>query len=179
MTGRTVIGNTRMVEIRSCERRGVVAYRTILVGTNRHMSNRHPDRMSIVVAGRTFIDNALVAEYGRPETTTRGVTNTAIRRRWHVIDLGILAGGIGAIVAGITTHTLHLWAIVVEESTDEGLGVMAHGAIAGSVNVIGNFILAGNTGKGTVMAGITTHAQHIRSAMVNILRYPGSSVMAH
>ena len=131
------------------------------------------------MAGGTVIGDAQVIENRWSECTARRMAGTAITCRRDMVGLGDLASGIGTIVAGVTTHALHLWAVMVDKATDKGGGVMTHGAITAGNNVIGNRVLARNPREVTAVAGVTTYAQYVRPAMVNVLRRPGCGVMTH
>lgn len=74
-------------------------------------------------------------EYGRCEGTTRDVADVAILRRRHMrrIDLGVLTGGIDAVVAGVTPCSPHLGTVMVDKRVGKVGRVMTHGTVTAGV----------------------------------------------
>ncbi len=175
VTGRAIAGYTRMVEIRTGKGRGVMAGRAIRAGAVMHSIIRRilVWKISCDMTRCAIAGNSLVIKGRRLEAATRCMAGAAItrgRNMWWV-KLHILTDGIDPVTA-IATNTGHLGAAVIEKTTDKSCRVMTYRAITVGLNMVRYRVLAGNSSKGTGVAGITTHAQHIRSAVINILRRP-------
>ena len=88
-----------------------------------------------VVARRAVLDDTIVIEHCRRKGTAGYMAHTAILGCGDVIRLGILAGGVDTIVAGIASVADDRRAGMVDERSGEIDRVMAYGAIPTGVLV--------------------------------------------
>lgn len=90
-------------------------------------------RIGAIVARGTVVHDSGVIEDRRRKCPAWNVTDTAILARYNVTGLGILAGCINTVVAGITPAVDHFRARVVDKRISKARGVVANGAVAGRV----------------------------------------------
>ena len=99
------------------------------------MAHRLSGRSYTVMAGRTVIHYPGMAEHRGHEGTAGHVADVAVLGRRHMIRLRVLAGGIGAVVAGVTALADHIGTTVVDKGVQETARVMAHGAVTTGIAV--------------------------------------------
>lgn len=102
------------------------------------------------MARGAVIHDTGVIEHGRRKRAAGHVTGAAILGRRNVVGLGILAGCIDAIVAGITSITHDVRARVIHKCIGKTRRVVAHGTIAGSVLMDGRSGRPGGTQRNVI-----------------------------
>lgn len=128
----------KMSEGKAC--RGVT-YRAILCDRDMRRIDLRAGacRIDTVMAGRAVVHDPLVIEQRRSECPARNMADSAILTGHHMgrIDLGILAGRIGAVMAGITATTHDIRPGVIHKGIREAGRVVAHRAVTAGVLVDG------------------------------------------
>lgn len=104
---RTVVDDALVIEVGSSKRRGRMAHRAVVGGRNMRRVDLGilAGGINPVVARLTVIGDADVTEHRRHKATARYVTDSAILSGYDVIRLGIHAGRIHPVVAGIASAT--------------------------------------------------------------------------
>ena len=111
-----------------------MAHRTILGDRNVGWVNLGigAGRNDAIVARRTVVDDTGMIEHRRRKCAAGHVTDSAILGCYDVVDLGVLAGRIGTVVAGITAHCQHGGIAVVDKRVGKISRVMTQRAIGRS-----------------------------------------------
>ena len=160
-----VVGNAGMVEPGIDKRGSDMAYGTILRG--RQVGTVLAGRGYTIVAGRAVVDDAGVIEYRRDKGSAGHMANVTVLGCRHMIGLRVLTGGVGTIVAGITTLTHDLGSVVIDKGIEETGGVMTDAAIPAGVlmdrrtritqsteqHMVRTAVMAGGTVTGDVLVG--------------------------
>lgn len=131
VTGPAVVRDALMVKCGLGKCCGGMAHRTILGDRNVGWIDLGvgSGRNDAIVARRTVVDDPAMIEYSRCKRSAGYMADSAILGCYDVVDLGVLAGRIGAVVAGIAAHSQHGGVAVVDKRVGKIGRVMAQGTV--------------------------------------------------
>jgi len=87
------------------------------------------------MAGSAIIDYSGMIEYGRGKAGTSSVAGSAILGRRNMVNLRILAGGNGTVMARITSFTSDVRAVVIDKGIGKTRFVMTNGTITRGISM--------------------------------------------
>ena len=131
VTRNTVADDALVIKSRTGKGRRRMTHRTIFGRWN--MVDIHAGRVGTIVARPTVVHDSGVIKNRRRKCTAGNVTDTAVLARCNVIGLGILAGRINTVVAGIAPAVDDFRARVIDERAWKAGRVVAYGAVPGRV----------------------------------------------
>jgi len=116
-----------MIELSTRKGSGGMTHRAVLAGRNMVGIGLgvFTRRRNTIMAGRAVIYDISMVKHRWCKGTAGYVTGSAILICKNVVWLGILAGGIDAIVAGVATQIDHFRSSVVNKCIKEICGVVA------------------------------------------------------
>jgi hypothetical protein len=128
-------------------------------------------RYNAIVARRAVINDTGMIEHRRRKGTGN-VTGTAVLDRCNMVGLGILAGCIDAVVAGIAPVAYNVRAGVVDKRIGKISRVMAYGAVP--VCVLMNLRNGHPSGAEPNMIRTAVMARHTITGDTDMAKYRGS-----
>lgn len=131
VTRRTVTDDALVIKSRTGKGRRRMTQRAVF--GCRNMVDILAGCIGTVVARPAVIHNSGVIKNCRRKRPAGNVTDAAILARWDVIGLGILAGRINTVVAGIAPAVDYVRARVVDKCVSEIGRVVANGAVPARV----------------------------------------------
>ena len=108
------------------------------------------------MAGSTVVHDPGMAEDCGHERSAAHVAHATIPGGWYMIRLRVLAGRIGAVVAGVTPFTDHIGTTVIDKSVEEAARVMAHRAVTTGIAVYRGVRFARRTEHDMVRTAVMT-----------------------